>query len=57
MVLFDGLTLEFADVKPVVTVQVVKDPTYSGIYAGWLLIVAGLVIRYAPFLTGKKDVK
>ena len=54
---FDGLTLEFADIKPVVTVQVVKDPTYWGIYAGWLLIVAGLVIRYAPFLTGKKDVK
>lgn len=54
---FEGMTLELADLKPVVVLQIVKDPTYWGIYAGWLLIVAGLVIRYVPLLTGKKDAK
>ena len=51
---FNGMTFEFAELKPVVTIQITKDPTYWGIYAGWLLIVAGLVIRYAPLLIGKR---
>lgn len=51
---FSGMTLEFADLKPVVTIQITKDPAYWGIYAGWLLIVAGLTIRYVPLLIGKK---
>jgi cytochrome c biogenesis protein ResB len=46
---FDGMTLEFADLKPVVILQVMKDPTYWGIFVGWALIVAGLTVRYLPF--------
>jgi cytochrome c biogenesis protein ResB len=46
---FDGMTLEFADLKPVVTLQIMKDPTYWGIFVGWALIVAGLTVRYLPF--------
>lgn len=51
---FEGLTLEFADLKQVVTLQVMNDPTYYGIIAGWVLIVAGLMLRYTPlqFLAG-----
>ena len=45
---FDNMTLEFADLKPYVVVKVVKDPTYWGIFAGWLLIVGGLTVRYLP---------
>jgi cytochrome c biogenesis protein ResB len=45
---FRGMTLEFADLKPVVTLEVMKDPTYYGIFAGWALIVAGLMVRYLP---------
>lgn len=45
-----GMTLEFADLKPYVVIQVVKDPTYWGIFAGWVLIVAGLLLRYIPII-------
>ncbi|MBI3755355.1 MAG: cytochrome c biogenesis protein ResB [Deltaproteobacteria bacterium] len=45
---FSGMILEFAELKPVVIIQVVKDPTYYGIFAGWVLIVAGLAARYLP---------
>lgn len=45
---FNGMTLEFADLKPVVIIQVVKDPTYWGIVAGWVLIVMGLLLKYIP---------
>ncbi len=45
---FDGMTLEFAELKPVVVVSVTNDPTYSGIFAGWLFIVTGLIVRYLP---------
>ncbi|MBI4972676.1 MAG: cytochrome c biogenesis protein ResB [Candidatus Omnitrophica bacterium] len=45
---FNGMTLEFAELKPVVIIQIVKDPTYYGIVAGWALIVAGLAARYLP---------
>jgi cytochrome c biogenesis protein ResB len=54
---FGGMTLEFKDLKPVVTLQVAKDPTYYGIYAGWALIVAGLLVRYVPVLVQGKEVK
>lgn len=54
---FNSMTLEFADLRPVVTIRISKDPTYWGIMAGWILIVAGLVVRYIPFLARKKDVK
>lgn len=54
---FSGMTLEFADLKPVVTIQVSKDPTYYGIYAGWVLIVAGLLLRYSPVLARGKRVE
>jgi hypothetical protein len=51
---FNGMTLELADLKPVVTLQIAKDPTYYGIYAGWALIVMGLLVRYSPvFVQGK----
>lgn len=45
---FKAMTLEFSGLKPVVTLQVMKDPTYWGIYAGWALIVAGLMVRHLP---------
>ena len=43
---FGSYTLEFTDIKPVVAVQVIKDPSYYGILVGWLLLVVGLVMRY-----------
>lgn len=43
---FNGMTLEFADLKPYVVIEVVKDASYWGIFAGWILIVAGLAARY-----------
>ena len=52
---FNGLTLEFAEMRPVVTVQVAKDPTYWGIFAGWLVIITGLLLRYAPILEWKRN--
>jgi cytochrome c biogenesis protein ResB len=54
---FNSMTLEFSDLKPVVTIQVSKDPTYYGIYAGWALIVGGLILRYAPLFVKVKGVK
>jgi cytochrome c biogenesis protein ResB len=45
---FGGMTLEFKDLKPVVILRVIKDPTYYGIFTGWVLIVAGLMVRYLP---------
>lgn len=45
---FDGVTLEFADLKPYVVVKIVNDPAYWGIFAGWILIVGGLMVRYLP---------
>ncbi|MBI3752737.1 MAG: cytochrome c biogenesis protein ResB [Deltaproteobacteria bacterium] len=45
---FEDMTLEFADLKPYVVIQIVKDPTYWGIFTGWIFIIVGLVIRYAP---------
>lgn len=47
---FDNMTLEFADLKPYVVIKVVKDPTYWGIFAGWILIILGLLIRYMPMV-------
>lgn len=46
---FNGMTFEFADLKSVVIIQIVKDPTYYGILTGWLLIICGLILRYLPF--------
>ncbi|MFZ3072774.1 MAG: cytochrome c biogenesis protein ResB [Thermodesulfobacteriota bacterium] len=46
---FEGMTLEFAELKPVATVYVSKDSSYWGIFAGWGLIMAGLVIRYLTY--------
>jgi cytochrome c biogenesis protein ResB len=54
---FNGMTLELADLKPVVIIQVAKDPTYYGIYAGWALIVMGLLVRYSPVFVQGKGVK
>lgn len=53
---FKDMTLEFADLKPVVIVEIVKDPTYWGIVAGWVAIVAGLLLRYIPSYL-KKEIK
>lgn len=52
---FEDMKLEFADLKPYVVIQLVKDPTYWGIFAGWVLIVAGLAVRYAPALQGRMN--
>lgn len=52
---FNGLTLEFADLRPVITVQITKDPTYWGVFAGWLVIIAGLLLRYAPMPDWKRN--
>ncbi|MHC4278309.1 MAG: cytochrome c biogenesis protein ResB, partial [Planctomycetota bacterium] len=41
---FGGMTLELKDLKPVVILKVIKDPTYYGIFAGWLLIIVGLTV-------------
>ncbi|MHC4278131.1 MAG: cytochrome c biogenesis protein ResB [Planctomycetota bacterium] len=54
---FNGMTLEFTDLKPVIIIQVAKDPTYYGIYAGWALIVMGLLVRYSPVFVQEKGVK
>ena len=49
---FGSYTLEFTDIKPVVAVQVIKDPSYYGILVGWLLLVIGLAMRYiGPYLS------
>lgn len=45
---FEGMNLEVADIKPVVILQVMGDPTYWGVFAGWLLIAGGLTMRYLP---------
>ena len=48
---FGSYTLEFTDIKPVVAVKVIKDPSYYGILVGWLLLVSGLLMRYTgPYL-------
>ena len=36
----------FADVRPFISVEILKDPSYYGIIIGWLLIVIGLLMRY-----------
>ena len=54
---FGGFVLEFAGLKPFVGIQVMKDPTYYGIFAGWALIVVGLTVRFLPLLVGGKEVK
>jgi len=46
---FDDLILEFADLRAYVVVQIIKDPTYWGIVAGWILIMIGLTVKYFPF--------
>src|SRR3972149_2968164 len=53
---FDNMTLEFADLKPYVVIKVVKDPTYWGIFAGWILIILGLLIRYMPMVKQLKTI-
>ena len=45
---FEGLSLEFADLQQVAILQVLNDPTYWGIFTGWLLIAGGLMVRYLP---------
>lgn len=44
----DNFTVELADIKPVVVVQILKDPSYYGVFVGWLLAVLGLTLRYVP---------
>ncbi len=39
-------TLEFVDLRPYVSIEILKDPSYYGIVVGWLLIVLGLLMRY-----------
>lgn len=48
MARFGGMTLEFSDIRPYVMIQVVRDPSYWGIFVGWVFIVGGLLIRYLP---------
>ena len=46
---FEGYTFEFAELKPVITMKIVKDISYWGIFTGWLLFIIGLFIRYLSF--------
>lgn len=46
---FEGYILEFANLQPVITMKIVKDPSYWGVFTGWLLVIAGLFIRYLSF--------
>lgn len=43
---YGDYTLKFVDLRPYVTVEILKDPSYYGIIAGWLFIVFGLLMRY-----------
>lgn len=43
---YGGLKFRFIDVRPYVSIEILKDPSYYGIIAGWLLIVLGLLMRY-----------
>jgi cytochrome c biogenesis protein ResB len=45
---FAGMTLEFHELRPYVVLLVVNDPTTPWLLGGWVLVVAGLVIRYFP---------
>ena len=45
---FQGMTLEFRELKPVVEVEITKDPSYYLVFAGWIMIVSGLLLRYVP---------
>ena len=47
---FDGLRLEFAELKPVVEVEITEDPSYPLVFGGWIMVVFGLLIRYIPKL-------
>ncbi len=41
-------TLEFADLKPFVYLQMVRDPLYPLMILGWTVGAIGLVMRYGP---------
>ena len=45
---FNGMTLEFRELKPVVEVEITSDPSYYLVFAGWIMIVSGLLLRYIP---------
>ncbi len=46
---FNGQSLEFEELKQIVIMQVSKEPTYWGIFIGWIFIVGGLILRYVSF--------
>lgn len=45
---FEGMRLEFTDLKSFVVLSVVKDPLYWWLFAGWGIGLLGLIIRYMP---------
>ena len=52
---FSDFELEFAALDTFVTLQVSKDPTYWGMVSGWVLIVVGLIVRYARYILAPHD--
>ncbi len=47
---FNGFTLELKEIRQVVEVQISNDPTLWGIIAGWIMVVAGLFLRYLYYI-------
>ncbi len=43
---FNGFTMELKEMRQVVELQISSDPSLWGIVAGWVLVVAGLFLRY-----------
>lgn len=43
----DDYVIEFSDLRRYMDIQVNNDPTYHFLFLGWILMVAGLILRYS----------